>query len=245
MTWRERSLGTDRTGTLPSSTTGPRSRCMGLPPSPRSFQQPPEQPPPHIHSPPNLPVAKVLYLLDVAMVTQAGASCQHPGGQCFPLPGRARAGGAWRAPHPVFLVSGEARSRILPWAPWERSVPPSDLPPPHEHTPRERSGLGAPTRTSVGPQRPPARGTGDGAEAAQATLPAREPRDCGGSCKKGAAAAPGSEQGGRQPAGPLCPVALWPEGRGGGDPAHTRSERLGSGACESAPGTGEVSPSTG
>lgn len=52
-------------------------------------------------------------------------------------------------------------------------------------------------------------------------------------------------RGGRQPAGPLCPVALWPEGRGGGDPAHTRSERLGSGAGESAPGTGEVSPSTG
>lgn len=71
LTLRERSLGTDRTGTLPSGATAPRSRCMGLPHSPRSFQPPPAQPPPHIHSPPNLPVAKVLYLLDVAMVTQA------------------------------------------------------------------------------------------------------------------------------------------------------------------------------
>lgn len=159
----------------------PRSRCTGRPPSPRSFQHPPEQPPPHIHSPPNLPVAKVLYLLDVAIVTKAEASCRHPSGRCFPLPGRAGAGGARRAPRPVFLASEEAGSRSLPWAPRQRSVPPSDLQPPREHTPRERSGLGAPTRTSVGLQRPPARGTGDGAGAAQATLPAREPRDCGGS----------------------------------------------------------------
>lgn len=96
---------------------------------------------------------------------------------------------------------------------------------------------------SVGPQRLPARGTGDGAGAAQATLPAREPRDCGGSRVLRLHMA--RSRGGRQPAGPPCPVALWPEGRGGGDPAHTRSERLGTGAGESAPGTGEVSPSIG
>lgn len=136
-------------------------------------------------SPPNLPIAKVLYLLDVAMVTQAGASCRHPGGRCFPLPGRARAGGDRHAPRPLFRVSGEAGSRNLPWAPWQRSVPPSDLPAPHEHTPRERSGFGAPTRTCVGPQRPPARGTGDGAGVGAAQ--ARSPPE-----SRGTAGAPGS-----------------------------------------------------
>lgn len=73
------------------------------------------------------------------------------------------------------------------------------------------------------------------------TLPARELRDCGGSPVLRLHLA--RSQAGRQAAGPPSPTVPWPAGRGKGDPA--RPGRLGSGAGESALGTGEASPSTG
>lgn len=138
-----------RLGALPS---GARHTCPGRmqapcthpDPLPKLTPHPPLQPPPHHHFPPRLSVAKVLYLLGVAMATLAGVSCRHPHAGCFLLPGRTRAGvpsflGCVSQPSMVFQrfpsFFGRQEAATSPLHP---GVMPAALPPPHEHNRKEK-----------------------------------------------------------------------------------------------------------